>query len=142
MIDGRVDDSVTDTLAGLWDKLAPGVDAALEARERERTETLENRLATRREREIADVNSVMNELQRRIEEELAEPEGQLELFTVDERLRHDHDVEALQARLIAIPDEIERETERIRRRYAEADPRLFPFALVFVVPRSIAGGWG
>ncbi len=82
----------------------------------------------------------MNELARRIEDELAEPEGQLELFAPDERQQLERDVASLEARLASIPEEIERETDRIRRRYAEADPRMFPFAVVFVVPRSIAGG--
>jgi len=133
-------DSVTNRLAGLWEKLESGISDALSARERERTETLESRLAARREREIADITAVLNELAQRIQEELAEPEGQLQLFSIDERRQLERDVISLKARLTAIPDEIKRETDRIRRRYSEADPRLFPFAVLFVVPRSITGG--
>lgn len=140
MADSTVADGVAIRLAELWERLESGVAGALTARQRERTQTLENRLAARREREIGDVAAVLNELARRIEEELAEPEGQLELFSLDERQQLDRDVASLQARLASIPEEIERETDRIRRRYAAADPRLFPFAVVFVVPRSIAGG--
>lgn len=140
MANGDVNDDVSDRMADLWEKLEDGVTNALAARERERTETLGNRLAARREREIADVEAVMNELARRIREELADPEGQLELFNPDERQQLERDVASLEARLDQIPEEIEQETERIRNRYADADPRLFPFAILFVVPRSIAEG--
>lgn len=140
MADSTVADAVANRLAELWERLETGVASALSARERERTQTLENRLAARRAREIDDVAAVLNELARRIEEELAEPEGQLELFSLDERQQLERDVASLQARLASIPEEINRETDRIRRRYADADPRLFPFAVVFVLPHSIAGG--
>lgn len=136
---GPVDDGVTGRLADLWDRLEDGVTKALQAREAERTETLANRLATRRDREIADVTDVMSELARRIEQELADPVGQLELFG-DDLLERQRDVASLEARLAEIPAEIERETGRITARYSDAAPRSFPFAVVFVVPRSIAGG--
>ncbi len=140
MSNGKADEEVLGKLTDLWERLESGVLNALAARESERTRTLENRLAARRDREIADVTAVMKELARRIEEEIAEPEGQLELFSPDERQQLERNVASLEARLDSIPEEIERETDRIRRRYANADPRLFPFAVVFVVPRSIAGG--
>ena len=133
-------DAAANTLTELWGKIEKGVTDALEARENDRTETLESRLSARRDREISDVTKVMQDLAARIDSELAEPEGQLELFTLDERQQLERDVVSLQARLDRIPAEIERETDRIRRRYSEADPRLFPFAVLFLVPRSIAGG--
>ncbi len=140
MATGEVSDLVAGRLVGLWERVERGVVDSLLARESNRTETLESRLSTRRQREIDDVEAVMNELARRIREELAEPEGQLELFSPDERQQLERDVASLEARLEQIPIEIERETERIRNRYGDADPRLFPFAVVLVVPRSIAGG--
>ena len=81
----------------------------------------------------------MNELARRIREEITNPEGQLELFSPDERQQPSETSNRSRPGLNRSL-EIDRETERIRSRYADADPRLFPFALVFVVPRSIAGG--
>ena len=140
MTNGEVSDGVKESLSDLWSKLAKRATDSLAARERERTETLESRLATRRDREIEDVQAVMNELARRISEEIAEPDGQLQLFSPDERQQLERDIASLEARLDQIPIEIEGETERIRKRYSHADPRLFPFAVVFVVPRSIAGG--
>lgn len=143
MDNSTVVDGVTTRLAELWEKLESGVANALAVRERERTQTLENRLAARREREIDDVTSVMIELARRIEDELKEEKFvQLLIPTtvVEDRQELVKDRASLKTRLDSIPGEIERETDRIRRRYADADPRLFPFALVFVVPRYIAGG--
>jgi len=140
MESGSVDDAVATVLVELWGNISGGVAGALEARQRERTATLESRLTNRREREVDDVTQVMQELARRIEKELAGPQGQLELFNLDERQQMERDVESLEERLGSIPEEIELETDRIRRRYANADPQMFPFALVFVVPHSIALG--
>jgi hypothetical protein len=57
---------------------------------------------------------------------------------LDEQQQLARDVAALQARLAALPNEIALEVDRIRKRYGTADPRLFPFAVVFLVPHSIA----
>ena len=45
--------------------------------------------------------------------------------------------QAIRARLEAIPDEIARETEQIRARYANPMPRLFPVAVTFLVPELL-----
>ena len=55
-----------------------------------------------------------------------------------EQLRRNRD--SLEARIEAIPEEIERETEAIRRRYNDPQERTFPVALTFLVPESLAGG--
>ena len=47
---------------------------------------------------------------------------------------------SLEARLKAIPEEIERESEQVRRRYADPKPRLFPVAVTFLVPERLARG--
>ena len=44
---------------------------------------------------------------------------------------------ALQLRLEQIPQEMERETEVIRQRFANPTPRLFPLAITFLVPPKI-----
>lgn len=136
--EGKVSPQLEDRLAGLWDKLGPNVLGALAARQKERTDTLVSRLEARRQREIEDVTSVMEDLARRITDELGEPDPQLTLFSLDERQELERDVISLEARLAEIPAEIDRETERIRRRYSKADPQNFPFAVLFLVPRSIA----
>jgi hypothetical protein len=127
--------------AELWDSVRPGVEQSLQVRMEERTETLGSRLAARADREVADVEAVLGELEARIRDELDEP-PQLELG-LDEQRRLDRDLASLQARLEAIPAEIERESERVRTRYLDRtkdDNHLFPFAVVFIVPRSLVHG--
>lgn len=138
---GKVADSVRETLADLWEKVRPGLQGALDARLGERTKTLDSRLEDRAAREVDDVQAVLDELAQRIREELAEP-LQIEL-DLEDRKRWERDVVALEQRLAEIPEEIERESERVLRRYlerSEDDNHLFPFAVIFIVPRSIAMG--
>jgi hypothetical protein len=54
-----------------------------------------------------------------------------------EQLRRNRD--SLTQRIAAIPGEIEREEEAIRRRYSDPNERTFPVALTFLVPESMAG---
>lgn len=66
----------------------------------------------------------MTELARSIRDELDNPEKQqLELFTTSEREQFERNIESLRARLDAIPDEIEKETQQIRERFADPQPR-------------------
>jgi hypothetical protein len=46
--------------------------------------------------------------------------------------------DAIRARLEAIPEEIERESEQIRARYTDPTPQLFPVAVTFLVPARSA----
>ena len=62
---------------------------------------------------------------------------QMELWAPAEREQLRRDVDALKRRIDAIPDEIEREAETIRRRYSDPDARLFPVAVTFLVPQSM-----
>jgi len=140
-VPGVVSDPVKGTVGELWEKVGPSLRTALDVRLKERTETLTTRLAGRAEREVADVEVVLGELARRIRGELKEP-PQFE-FDLEDKTHWERDVAALEARLKEIPAEIERESDRIRRRYLERgddDNHLFPFAVIFVVPRSMAGG--
>jgi superfamily II DNA or RNA helicase len=134
---GPIAPTIVERLGELWEKVEPALTSALEARVKDRTATLESRLAARSDREVGDVETVLGELAARIESELTEPTGQLQ-FTLDEQQQLARDVAALQARLAALPNEIALEVDRIRKRYGTADPRLFPFAVVFLVPHSIA----
>ncbi len=110
---------------------------------RERVSGVESLLADRREREVADITTVLQELQRSIEAELDEPEYKqldLGLFSEAERDQYDRNVDALRLRLDQIPKEIEQEATAIRRRYADPLPRLFPMAVTFLVPARLARG--
>lgn len=129
------DDLMKRRLAELWPKVSPSLTQALEARMKDRTEGLQKQLAERMEKEIADITAVMTELQQTIARELNEPEyQQLELFSSDEREQLKANTDALRLRLTQIPAELEKEIAGIRARYADPNPRLFPVAVMFLVP--------
>lgn len=126
------------SLATLWPSHADAVLAALEVRQRERTTGLARTLAERAEKEADDLQHVLEELRATIQRELEEqPPAQLSLWPTDEREQLERNRDALKARLAAIPAEIAREREAIRRRYASPAVRLFPVALTYVVPQDV-----
>lgn len=117
----------------------PPLEAALEARQRERSEGLKKFLAERAEKEQADVRAVLTELLEAIRAELKEPAiQQLELFTSEEREQFERNKSALERRVEEIPLELRRETEGIARRYADPQARLFPVAVTYVFPERFA----
>jgi superfamily II DNA or RNA helicase len=127
-------------LASKWDTYAQPLFVALERRARDRTDSLKKALADREQEDVEAIAHVLTELRRSIEQELKQPETeQLALFdTTEEREQFRRDVDSLRRRLNTIPDDVERETDAIRRRYAEPEPRLFPAAITFLVPDSLA----
>ncbi len=125
-------------LADFWPKIHTNVLRGLEARVKDRINTLQNLLAGRAKTESDNIEAVLNELAAAIAKELDDPEyRQLELFTVDEREQLTRNKTALRARLEQIPGEIEAEKAVIRKRYEDPEPRLFPVAITFLVPESL-----
>jgi hypothetical protein len=125
-------------LMNLHSELASSVGAALEARTKERTESLARIVANRREEEVEKISAVLVELRERILKELAaEPDPQLRLFDEDERDQLERNRDFLRARAGEIPAEIEREAEVLRQRFADPKPRVFPVAVEYRVPRSL-----
>lgn len=135
--------------AGLFDALRVRFERAREAvlqavdvRSKDRLKFLTNTLETRKQKEIADIGTVLDELEKAIRTELRrdeEPE-QLSLFSEDERTQLRRDTAALEARLARIPDERSQETEAIEKRYAGFVDRTFPVAAVLIVPASAVQG--
>jgi len=135
---GAVSAEIEKRLLDLHSELAPALSAALEARTKERTESLSRLVGNRRDEEVAKITAVLSELREHILVELAaEPDPQLRLFDEDERDQLDRNRDFLHARAKAIPAEIERETEALRRRFAEPEPRVFPVAVEYRVPRAL-----
>jgi hypothetical protein len=125
-------------LLNLHPELASSLAAALEARTKERTESLTRVVANRREEEVEKITAVLTELRERILSELAaEPDPQLRLFDEEERDQLERNRDFLRARADEIPAEIEREAEVLRRRFADPAPRVFPVAVEYRVPRSL-----
>lgn len=130
-----------DKLVEKWeDLIQKPIQTALEARARERSQSLEKNLSERVESEIVKLVAVLTELRNSIQKELAEPDYpvQLELFTTPEREQFEKNKDALRRRLEEIPAEIERETEAIRRRYSNPRPLLFPLAVTILFPKKMA----
>ncbi|MDC1207994.1 DISARM system SNF2-like helicase DrmD [Litorivicinus sp.] len=113
----------------------------VEARSKRRLKDLENTLQNRKEKEIADITTVLDELEKGIQKELnkvEEPE-QFLLFSEDERTQVRRDNDALKARLARIPEERKQEIYVIEHRYADYVARTFPVAVIFLVPSSMTG---
>ena len=141
-IPNRAPKPLFDAMKNRFDKHESSIQQTVEARSKDRLKNLRNTLNTRKRKEIDNINSVLDELARAIQEELdkqKEPE-QIELFTPDERTQLTRDIEALEARLERIPGEKEDETKAIEDRYADFTERTFPVAVVFLVPESLIQG--
>jgi hypothetical protein len=135
----EVSAKVKNELKAMWPKLETPLVQAMEARMKDRIESMQKLLEERKQKEIQDTRSVLNELKIMIERELAEPEyEQLELWSNSEREQYNRNVQALRLRLKQIPDELEKEIESVNKRYADPQPRLFPVAVTFLVPEKYA----
>jgi hypothetical protein len=132
--------AVKKKLLDLWPQTADSLRQALETRKDDRTEGLKKTLADRAEREASDIETILNELKKSIQNELQDPEyRQMELFSTPEREQFERNVDALRRRVQEIPKEIEKETAAIKARFADPQPRMFPVAVTFLVPEKFAG---
>ncbi len=129
-----------------WDRIRDPLFAAMNARAAELHDRMIRMLAERATSEEASLRTVMMQLQAAISRELAAAENgrseQLSLFDATNSGEHGQvksDLAALRQRLEEIPDEIARETERLRRRYEDPRDIAFPAAITFLVPRRLAG---
>ncbi len=149
--------AVTDTPApaaiearfqALWPKQRGSLLAALEARRVDRTKNLEKNLVEMAENEVNKIKSVMTELQKAIQAELDRKDGPQLLLDLggDEpgKKQRERDLAVLRRRHQEIPEEIKRESEHIRSRFATPTARLFPVAVTWLIPRKavleITGG--
>jgi superfamily II DNA/RNA helicase len=132
-------EALKERLQRLWPSHQEPLLRSLEVRMRDRTANLGNWLEERADKEASDMRTILEELESNIWAELEEAEQpQLELFSTPERDQFERNKGALWERLESIPEEIERETQAIRARYADPTPRLFPVAMTYLIPRKIA----
>lgn len=132
----------------LWPKYRDMLMNALDARKVERTKNLEKNLDELAEKEVNKLKTVMTELQRAIQAEVERKDGpQLMLDLGDDsqgKQQRERDLAALRRRLKEIPEEIQRESDHIRSRFANPSARLFPVAVTWLIPRravlEITGG--
>lgn len=128
-------------LLELYPSLTSSLASALEARMKQMVDGLQKKLAERAEKEAKDITSILTELRKSIEAELKDPAYiQPLLFDDPEQERFERNKDAMRARAKEIPEEIKRETEAIRARFADPQARMFPVAVTFLVPEKMAGG--
>ena len=134
------DQALFDVLKDRFERHEDALMAAVEARSRDRLKFLESTLERRMKSEIADVQTVLDELETSIRKELKSDrqDGQFYLpgFSPEEMAQVKKDVHALEARLARIPEEREEEKAAIEKHYANPVDRTFPVAIVFLVPQS------
>ena len=102
-------------------------------------EGLQKKLADRAEKEAKDIASILTELQKSIEAELKDPVYvQPLLFDDPEKERFERNKDSMRKRLVEITEEIKRETESIKARFADTQARMFPVAVTFLIPEKMA----
>ena len=124
-------------LLDLWPKTADAIHQALDARTKDRTDGLKKLLADRADKEVADITAILTELEAAIRGQLNDPFYQqsfLPGFAPAEQEQFERNVDALRRRLGEIPGEVKKESEAIRARFADPQPRMFPVAVTFLVP--------
>ena len=137
-LDTAASAQIKERLINLWPTVKQGLERSLDVRVVERTAGIERLLREREDKDLADIEVILTELAKAIEQELAEPEyRQLELFTDNERSQLSRNTQALQARLERIPSEIKAEKRAVRTRYADPQPRQFPVAVTFLIPEHM-----
>jgi len=133
--------AVQQRLLDLYPRIIPSISSALEARCKDRMDGIQKLLAERSAFEAKSIESVLNELAGSIRRELDEPEVlQLELFTSEEKEQLNRNMDALRRRLATIPLEIEQEKAVIQKRFSAPQTRLFPVAVMFLVPEKYSHG--
>lgn len=132
-----------DILSERFEKQESSIRATMEARSKDRLRFLETTLGRRKDGEIADLTSALDELEKTIRNELKDDALPKQMvlpgFEPDERNQIRKDIEALRIRLARIPEERELENTAIKKRYAGLTDRTFPVAVVFIVPESQMG---
>ena len=139
---GEIKDSTKESLVKLWENYEEPLLNSLEKRAEERTQASEKSLQRRCDKEVADLTAILTELQRSIEQELAEfakpLQLKLDLFNDAEQQQLESNRNSLKARLEDIPLEIDQETKLIKDRFANLSSRLFPLAIAFLIPQKYA----
>jgi len=134
------DQESLEMIRGRFDKVHSSILASSDARSADRLEFLTKTFEKRKQGEIADITTVLDELETAITKELEESkkvvQQELGLWPENERMQLKRDVDALNARLERIPEERLNESTVIELRYADLASRTFPVAVTFILPAS------
>lgn len=125
-----------------WPEVEKLLKQALSKQESKRRSNLRTKLDGRSRKEREHIRSILSELQTRIQNVLKQSEQpqqlEFDFFNKEEQQQYQRNMEALRQRSARIPDEIEQECANIAQRYADPQARLFPLALLFLVPQNLA----
>jgi len=135
-------DPLFKSLHDRFDQSKSAILQTVEARSKDRLKFLTNTLHSRKQQEQADIGTVLDELEKSIQEELQKDHlpTQFSLFSEDERTQVRRDTAALEMRLERIPSERKLEAQSIETRYAKLNERTFPVAVIFLMPASMLMG--
>ena len=142
----EVPDGVFAVLRSRFAKYEESITRSYEARSKERLDSLLSTLAHRKDSEVKDVNTLLDELEKSIKKELDienDHEAFVQLtfdFGEEDVQELKRDFAALRARLDQIPEEREKEIAVIERHYSNPRSLTFPAAVLFLVPETKA--WG
>jgi hypothetical protein len=113
---------------------------AITARSRDRLQFLTNTIGRQKDKEINDIENILDELERSIKREIKPDTEDRQLyfdgFSPEELAQKRKDYTALKERLGRIPKEKHDEKAIIEKRYADPVDRTFPVAVIFLVPQS------
>jgi len=119
----------------LWPKHYEQVDKFLTVRMQERTKNLQEKFNEKAEIEVGKMKGIFGELEKNIKAVLEEKEDpQLLLWTSDEKQQLERDRNSLSRKLSDIPSQIIAEERVLRSRFKSPVPRVFPAAVVYLVP--------
>lgn len=131
-------DSVRNELTRTWSSVAGNVDAAIDARARDREASLQKSLAKRQADEERRTTSLLEGFERSLRAAVASQEDDRQLsfadLDTDERTQLAADQDPWRARLEALPAERDAEVAAIASRYAAVKVLWFPAAVVHLVP--------
>ena len=133
-------DSMLKVLQTRFKKQRKSLRAAITVRSNERLRLLTNTIESRKCREVEDIRSVLDDLEKALTAEIAADHDpvQLSLWSEDERTQLTRDRSAIEARLARIPAEREQEQRAIEERHAHPKEHTFPVGIVLVVPETLA----
>ncbi|KRE47406.1 DISARM system SNF2-like helicase DrmD [Paenibacillus sp. Soil522] len=134
--------SLFDSLKERYESQEKSILATVEARSRDRLKYLESTLDRRKDGEIKDVLTVLDDLEKSIKNELKDQGPQqieMQLWPEDQRNQLRRDIDALKERLKRIPNERKSEVVAIVDRYKNLVDRTFPVAVIILVPESELG---
>ena len=126
---------VFENLSSQFAKVEDSIVATVESRSRERLKYLQNTIERRRQGDIKNISTILEELEAAIKKELNDSKAiQMELWPINEKTQLNRDLDALRLRMERIPEEKVMEISSIEHRYSGLAYRTFPVATIFILP--------